>query len=1486
MVSIPESPPHPVAPLVARTHEAGSGRRFRRGADVVHRALLLLVAVVLVGLPGPAAGLTILDIAGTDEVVVGFPLDPDPAEDSGAAPSGARWRWRWWGADGAGPTAWRVRAASGDLRLRRPSPAALLEVHLERESEDGVRRQVGWHRGGVAVPGPLADADRSGAPARAMAEVGPDSVGVRGRLVFPDRVHDRSGYTGQVQWLPVRGLTVEWRTVQGALVARGATDADGHFEVLVDDPLLEGRLVLVTRVEDPVAGPIEVVDTSGAPHEIDLGVLDPGPGEVVDLGRLALDPGPGSQPVGAVHLLDLATDATALMTEVSPAGRGPAVSGVPTVRWDPAIPNALTFFDGLLVVVGSPAAGADDAYSDGAFLTAFAHGLLADLGLPVPEDWDWLDLEREADRSFTRAMGWAFAAAVQERRAADLRDEDGEPLRSPSTTLVDLPGAPPVGFPLAAEAALVLEEGRVDPGDRAAVVRGQRGAVVLAALLWDLVDATASADSLPGDDDLIEGDLASLVAALDTALSSAPAVVYEDVHDAWSAQSTPQDANALTVRAVLGAGCALEIDVHEPDDDPAQASVLSPWVQPPPVAEGVVINAVYLGDRDGVELSLRGSLPVDVGGWSVVARRNGFGSGPQLTVTLPSPTWILPGRQLLVLEGTPEAVRSTVDAPAPLWVVPWAPDEDGACFLLDAAGTPVDFLRWSGSGGADPSATPVPSGLTFTGELVAPVDPRLALGRDEFSTDTDAASDFVERTPTPGWPNVASARVHTLRPRGDRDHVLLPAASGPVELHARRDRDDGVPGWWVGAGAVEDVENGVGVRRTGAVARSWLDGEARTWDLSTIAPATTSTGLRVFAWRPSSDYGVWPVSGLRARPLGEGLAIDRVRLEWSPQGTTDSFRVRLDGVPVTSVAGADSTAIVEVPQGRHVLAVEPFLPDRTGPRREVAVLIGPVACGIRTGFEPDEPDLVSGSSEFLVSAGPAFEGEFALRDTPVGGSYPPNQEIVAQIGGAIDLTSTARLDFVHAAHLVSDGDRARLELSRDGGLVWEVVAEWDGSAHPVDGADPADWGDGVFEPGDWVAESIDLSDWAGERVQLRLRRTSNADGGSIGWWIDAFDLDLGGAPGELYVDAAGSDLTGCGLAERPWATLTPALAVVRPGDTLFLGPGRYEGATASAPVPVLAPLPAGVDLVGAGPDRTRLVAPDGGWGLWVRGTSPDAVFTARDLGVEGGSAAIRMEDVRAVLDSVDVVEADTALVLRRAPTLLRSTVVARSQLGVAQAGGTLRLTQATVADLGEGFSFASPGDSMVVRASLIGRVGGVLLRAADPSTHVGIECSGVFDVADWAQTSLQLVTLGLRSDDPLHCDPAAGDYGLASTSPYLSHPWCGRLGARGLGCEAPQPTAAPSPVGRARLEPPVPNPFNPRVRLAWRQPREGAARLEVFDLRGRRVRVLFDGEAAAGRHEVIWAGEDGRGRRVGSGVYLVRLVSGGEADVRRVALVR
>lgn len=99
---------------------------------------------------------------------------------------------------------------------------------------------------------------------------------------------------------------------------------------------------------------------------------------------------------------------------------------------------------------------------------------------------------------------------------------------------------------------------------------------------------------------------------------------------------------------------------------------------------------------------------------------------------------------------------------------------------------------------------------------------------------------------------------------------------------------------------------------------------------------------------------------------------------------------------------------------------------------------------------------------------------------------------------------------------------------------------------------------------------------------------------------------------------------------------------------------------------------------------------------------------------------------------------------------------------------------------------------------------------------------------------------------------------------------------------------APTTLARVRDLRVQPNPFNPRTLIRFEV--EGSsslrAQIDVFDLRGRRVRSLFTGELESGTRELAWDGCDDQGVAAASGVYAVRLEAGSQVFQRKVTLVR
>jgi hypothetical protein len=78
-----------------------------------------------------------------------------------------------------------------------------------------------------------------------------------------------------------------------------------------------------------------------------------------------------------------------------------------------------------------------------------------------------------------------------------------------------------------------------------------------------------------------------------------------------------------------------------------------------------------------------------------------------------------------------------------------------------------------------------------------------------------------------------------------------------------------------------------------------------------------------------------------------------------------------------------------------------------------------------------------------------------------------------------------------------------------------------------------------------------------------------------------------------------------------------------------------------------------------------------------------------------------------------------------------------------------------------------------------------------------------------------------------------------------------------------------------------PNPFNPATSLHFQLAENAIVTLAIYDVHGRRVRTLVEGESSLGHHDVQCSGVDEENKKVASGVYFYQFVaiptSGGQS---------
>ncbi len=95
---------------------------------------------------------------------------------------------------------------------------------------------------------------------------------------------------------------------------------------------------------------------------------------------------------------------------------------------------------------------------------------------------------------------------------------------------------------------------------------------------------------------------------------------------------------------------------------------------------------------------------------------------------------------------------------------------------------------------------------------------------------------------------------------------------------------------------------------------------------------------------------------------------------------------------------------------------------------------------------------------------------------------------------------------------------------------------------------------------------------------------------------------------------------------------------------------------------------------------------------------------------------------------------------------------------------------------------------------------------------------------------------------------------------------------------------APAPPASLRLVP-LGTPSHAVASLRLFLPEASPARIELFDASGRRVRVLHDGDLAAGVHDFRWDGRHANGATSHTGVYFARAIAGARHGTTRFVLL-
>jgi len=83
------------------------------------------------------------------------------------------------------------------------------------------------------------------------------------------------------------------------------------------------------------------------------------------------------------------------------------------------------------------------------------------------------------------------------------------------------------------------------------------------------------------------------------------------------------------------------------------------------------------------------------------------------------------------------------------------------------------------------------------------------------------------------------------------------------------------------------------------------------------------------------------------------------------------------------------------------------------------------------------------------------------------------------------------------------------------------------------------------------------------------------------------------------------------------------------------------------------------------------------------------------------------------------------------------------------------------------------------------------------------------------------------------------------------------------------------------LHPAYPNPFNPITNINFEIPSNDYMKLSIYDIRGREIDVLYQGDIIAGYHQMSWNAE-----QFSSGVYFVVLTASTYKTTQKIILLK
>lgn len=158
-------------------------------------------------------------------------------------------------------------------------------------------------------------------------------------------------------------------------------------------------------------------------------------------------------------------------------------------------------------------------------------------------------------------------------------------------------------------------------------------------------------------------------------------------------------------------------------------------------------------------------------------------------------------------------------------------------------------------------------------------------------------------------------------------------------------------------------------------------------------------------------------------------------------------------------------------------------------------------------------------------------------------------------------------------------------------------------------------------------------------------------------------------------------------------------------------------------------------------------------------------------------------------------------------------------------------------------------------------------------------------------SNIQSIMQLCLEENPMFTDPDNGDFSFQPGSPALG------FSTDGTDCGSPitdwthvatnvkEKTASVTPTSFALYQN-YPNPFNSTTCISYSLDKSGSVILDIYNIKGRKIRKLVDEAKNTDAHSIVWDGLDDQGQTLAGGVYFYRLKSGSAMLTRKMLLLK